>query len=550
MIVNKSMYPLQTGFSVLSKMQTQMGKLQVQLGTGEKSSTLAGMGRDLPMSLSVRSRLDKIEGYSANIETVNLRLSFLDKTMSRFDKMEGEARNAAVQGQYGTGGINMATLPSLSAARFDEIVTMLNEDVAGRYLFGGNVTDRAPLPDTETLLNGAAGKDGFLAVSSRRATADGVNDEVTATDLPGRLQWAPATPAGQVNLVEDGGTAHPFGFKFSTASTTSANVTVEVQPRGAPTPETPGSLSIGFAATPKPGDSISIGLTLPDGTETQVKLTATAESPAPAGSFTIGQTAEESAASFKEALGKSLTLSAKTELRAASTFAAATDFFDPAGKPQIPNSGTKPTELVNGSASVVQWYRGGITPDGDNPRASVSAAVDDASRVNYGMQANESGFLRLIRSQAALAVSQYNSETTVRSGFEDQRLAAMSEPEGAARDVALANYEAEVAAAYRLETGFFDGMAKRQQAELSEAHNTESGSIEVITMEIGVALNTLQNATKRHTDYKAQLTNILSDVETVSTEDIAMQILALQTRLQASYQTTAMVSQLSLVKFL
>ena len=148
MIVNKSMYPLQTSFGVISKMQDKFATLQMQLGTGEKSSTLAGMGRDLPLSLSVRSRLDKIEGYSANIETVNLRLSFLDKTLTRFDKLEGEARNAAIQGQYGTGGINMATLPGLSKARFDEIVTMLNEDVAGRYLFGGTATDKAPLPDT------------------------------------------------------------------------------------------------------------------------------------------------------------------------------------------------------------------------------------------------------------------------------------------------------------------------------------------------------------------------------------------------------------------
>ncbi|WP_035100769.1 hypothetical protein, partial [Devosia sp. LC5] len=148
MIVNKSMYPIQTGFSVISRMQDRFATLQTQLGTGMKASTLAEMGNDLPMSISVRSRLAKIDSFSANIDTVNLRLSFLDNAMTRLDKMEAEGRASAMPGQYGTNNINMATLPGLSYARLDELVTMLNSDIAGRYLFGGSNTDKAPLPDT------------------------------------------------------------------------------------------------------------------------------------------------------------------------------------------------------------------------------------------------------------------------------------------------------------------------------------------------------------------------------------------------------------------
>jgi len=39
-------------------------------------------------------------------------------------------------------------------------------------------------------------------------------------------------------------------------------------------------------------------------------------------------------------------------------------------------------------------------------------------------------------------------------------------------------------------------------------------------------------------------------VETVSKEDVAMEIMALQTRLTASYQATSMVSKLSLVNYI
>jgi flagellin-like hook-associated protein FlgL len=193
MIVNKSMFPLQTGFGVISKMQDRFATLQMQLGTGMKASTLSEMGRDLPMSLSVRARLGKIEGFSANIQTVNLRLSFLDKTMTRLDSLEAETRNSAVQGQYGTNNVNMATLPGLSKARLDELVTLLNADVAGRYLFGGSNTDTAPVPDTNVLLDGQGGRAGFKTVLNERKSAD------TGDDGLGRLDstlvvGAPAVP--------------------------------------------------------------------------------------------------------------------------------------------------------------------------------------------------------------------------------------------------------------------------------------------------------------------------------------------------------------------
>src|SRR5690606_25472232 len=186
--------------------------------TGEKASKLSEMGHDLPMSLSVRSRLGKIEGYSANIDTVNLRLSFLDKTMARLDKLEGEVRTGTVQGQYGTNNINMATLPGLSFARLDELVTMLNSDIAGRYLFGGSNTDTAPLPTTDILLDGQGGKAGFKTVVAERKAAD------AGVDGRGRIgSSVDVLDPAMVTLEEDG--EHPFGMKVSTISATGSGLT-------------------------------------------------------------------------------------------------------------------------------------------------------------------------------------------------------------------------------------------------------------------------------------------------------------------------------------
>jgi len=46
------------------------------------------------------------------------------------------------------------------------------------------------------------------------------------------------------------------------------------------------------------------------------------------------------------------------------------------------------------------------------------------------------------------------------------------------------------------------------------------------------------------------LQNLVDQTETVSADQVATEILALQTRLQASFQTTALLAQLNLTKFL
>jgi hypothetical protein len=60
----------------------------------------------------------------------------------------------------------------------------------------------------------------------------------------------------------------------------------------------------------------------------------------------------------------------------------------------------------------------------------------------------------------------------------------------------------------------------------------------------------MKDATARQKQTQSMLQNIVDGAETVSPDQVASQILALQTALQASYQTTAMLSQLSLTKFL
>ena len=60
----------------------------------------------------------------------------------------------------------------------------------------------------------------------------------------------------------------------------------------------------------------------------------------------------------------------------------------------------------------------------------------------------------------------------------------------------------------------------------------------------------MQDASARQAQSQTMLQNLVDSTETVSTQQVASEILALQTALQASYQTTSMMSQLTLTKYL
>ena len=75
-------------------------------------------------------------------------------------------------------------------------------------------------------------------------------------------------------------------------------------------------------------------------------------------------------------------------------------------------------------------------------------------------------------------------------------------------------------------------------------------SIQDIQTDLANAQATMSTASSLQTQTQSTLQDIVSQIETVSPDQVASQILALQTSLQASYQTTSMLSQLSLVKFL
>ena len=496
-LINRTMFPVNSGITQIKQLQERFATLQTQLATGQKATSLADMGTDRYFDLSVRSRMGRIVGYENNIDMTNLRLDVFDKVLARLDTIETDGRGGMVPGGYGTGEINFGTAPTLAKSRLDEVLNLLNTDVDGRHLFGGSVTDKKPVETLGPILDGVAGKAGFKQIAAERLQADlGTGN--------GRLTLGGAT--NTVTLTEDGD--HPFGFKLSTLTTTSAGVTLSA-PSGTP----PQNLGVTFTSQPLEGETVTVGFTLPDGSEEGITLKAVTGTPGE-GEFQIGVDVDATAANFSAALGTALTDMAGTKLNAASAFAAAENLFNGQGDPLLrvvgPSFSTATALATADPSTTVIWYKG---EDAADPRATVGSRVDDGVTANYGVQANERGLVELVRSLATVAVQSFPS----------------SDPTSKGR---------------------FDAVASRNIEHLAESHNNESGSIEMITVELGTTRAAAENVGDRLGAYKAQLSNMLSDIESISKEDVAMEMLSLQTRLTASYEATSLISQLSLVNYL
>lgn len=503
MIVNKAMFPVRGNFAQIARMQQQLSDLQTQLGTGEKAATLAGMGQSRSTSLTLRSQISTMTGFKQSISTVDLRLTMLGSLVSNLDKIEGEARTSETPGGYGTNDVNLTTAPTIARSRLDQVLTVLNSDINGRYLFGGATTDKKPVPTMSELLEGSVGRAGFNTVKAQRLQADqGVVQGDGST--MGRISVA----AAGTNTVRLGDDASPFGMKLDTILTSGASVTTT-----GPSGPRPASLDIAFMAVPLDGEKIEIGFTMPDGSHETLRLSASADAPGD-GEFQIGADAAATAANFRAAATAAVKKLSATKLAAASAYAAADDFFAKQG--QVPQRVDGPpydtaTGLVAGTEdNTVIWYRGAD----DNPaRNGVSAKIDENTTVNYGVQANEEGIAELVKSLAVMATS---------------------------------TFLAGDATAHER----FDATAGRQISRLAEDNNSKQGSIEVIAVELGMAQVTVKATQDRQSVYQVQMDSLLSDIEGVSNEDVGMQLLALKTRLEATYSVTSMVSQLSLVNYI
>jgi flagellar hook-associated protein 3 FlgL len=494
----------------LVTLRAQLEELQRQFATGKKSTTYAGLGINRGVAVGLNAQLSAIDGFNNTINSILPRIKVADLSLTRLREIGADVRKA-VQTASGIGnGGGVVPAQKVGQDALVEALDLLNTRAGDRFVFSGRATDTESVASADLILNGDGVRAGLKQLIDERKQAD--LGTTGPGRLPGRLAIANPT-ATSISITEDN--APPFGFKFApdappvqpiTSTLTNANVTNTVGP--------PASVSVEFTGVPNPDETLTLRFDLPDGTSSSVTLTATNDSPPGANEFTIGADAATTTTNLQTALTASIGKLAATSLTAASAVQASNEFFDTdALTPPLRVAGPPfdtATALVNGnSADTVFWYTGEAGTD--PARSSVTAKIDVSISVGYGVRANEIG----IRSQVQ------NIAT----------LAAITVP---TTDPNAIDLSSELDS--RLNAGLLGGPSIQ--------------SIPDIESDLGNAQGTIKTTQDRHKQASSSLNGFLDTITGVSNEETGAKILTLQTRLEASLQTTAILFQTSLTKFL
>jgi len=586
----------------LLNLKSQLEGLTTQLATGRTAETYGGLGAGRTTSLSAHAALAALDGYDSAIGTATTRVNLTAASLQQVTTLTSTLRSSLSNSLVNNS--NATASSQLARNNLGAVIDALNQSVAGQYLFSGRATDVQPVQDVGTILNGDAGKglDGLAKLVSEQKAADLGSGN-------GRLSiGTPATGATSFSLGEESAASDPtgrtranFGFTIpSTPTATSAaftitqtgtsvppNVTLDHapaegqsfrvtvnQPDGSQktldltvrsgaaasaadsfpvttdgaaaslalknlvAPGTvagvqsgnppalvatfsggaPASYQIGLSAQPSEGDSLTVTLGMHDGTTTTVTLAARKTvSAGDTGVFQIGADAAETARNLSAALGTAVTTAVSATLSASSTARASADFFNGTTK-----AGQEPRRiLTDGSGNpyyaqspqgrTVIWYQGDA--DSADARATTTVRIGAGNDLSIGAAANETAIRTALAGIAAMAVE------------------GIADPTGSTGKTR------------------FNALADRS-ASLLQTATTGSPGLNDITGEFSLASSALSNATAYNKATRTTLDGAVDKVENATTEEVAAKLLAVQTRLQASYQITATLSKLTLANYL
>ncbi|WP_375458084.1 flagellin [uncultured Enterovirga sp.] len=477
-------------------LKTDLASLEGQLSTGRAADNYAGLGAGAATSLSTRSALSTLEGYAANVTDAKVRVSLMSQAVGRLAQMASGLATSLPQGLNGNPvGQTSSTISASDALQ--QAIELLNTDMGGRYLFSGRSADTEPVASYASLIDGEPGRAGLRQLIAERKEAD--------LGAGGRGRLVPGGSGIDATLTEEAA-GLPFGMKLTSATATGTGITA------ARSAGPPPSVAMNVAAQPADGDAVTIEFGLPDGTSERITLTARADGAIgpSANAFAIGATPAATAANLRAALDAAVRTTATTALASASTRKAAESFFagsasSPpervAGPPFATATGTVPGT----SANTTVWYAGDDAAG--SARGTSPVRTGDGAGVAIGARANEPGIRSVLAALGALAADTFPA----------------SDATSAARYTALAQ-------------------------RISAASGTSP--VQDIATDFGVANAQLGQAATRLSAAKVQLNDTLGEVENADPNEAAAKLLATQTRLQASYQVTSTVAQLSLVNFI
>ena len=508
MTLFSSLYPFAAGTvrsqnnaNNLISLRSQFQNLQRQLSSGKISETYGGLGDQRVSSLTFRNQTGIAEGFKSVVDLTDIRLQVMTQRTNELGKTTETARSVMLKTR-GTGGYPEITSAKQQVqASFEQMITSLNAQHEGLYLFSGRTRDTRPVADANVMMWGDGTNAGLRQVIDERRQAD----------LGAGLGRMTTSVVGSTATLSEDAVGNPFGIKLVAGSVggSMSNVTV-TGPAGAPS-----AINFNFTGLPAAGERVSFTVTMPDGKTKNLGFAIDTAGTADDTVFAAGATPAATASNLEAAIISRLTSIGTGELRSASGVVAAQEFFSgttttPAPRVAGPPFATSVAYAAPGTRPTVLWYQG----DDDNTVAARNtqlSEINDGTSIGLGARANEVAFRDSLVAMGVFLAEDYPPNT---ASTQDR----------------------------------FDAATARA----IELFNSTGGpnAILEINGDFGRSTSQVRESKTRHDDSMQFLNGLLAEIENVKNEEVAVAMVTLQTRLEASYQTTSTLSKLSLANYI
>jgi flagellar hook-associated protein 3 FlgL len=592
----------------LLNLNNQLTTLQSQLTTGKKSTSYAGMGVNEGFAIAARAQLANISAFSDTMSNINTNIGIANTALQSMVDIGTTVLNSANSSMQGLNSAGQTIAQQTATSQLSSMLGILNTPAVASIddILNGTTT-QAGLKQVISERQQADGTTGLgrLVITSPTATSVQVAEDVAGSPfglklsaISSSLTGATVTgPAGSPAAVSiDLGATNPNnGDKVSFAFTLPDGTTESIQlTASSATPPPVGSFAIGANSTVTSAN-LKAALNTAIGTLANTSLVAASAIAAGNDFFSSAGTATASVVNNKAAIPAPITgatlLSGAASTDSLTANFAAGDTITVNGTPiTFVASGATGNNQLNVTDSVQTLLTKIDSITGTSTPSTISGGVialhtDDAANLTV-TSSNSAAFAALGFGVTATATlpplrvsgSPLSAATSLVSGTPANTISWYTGEAGPgpARATATARVDQSVTVQYgaranetairsqlqtlavfaAVTTSAANPNAALQVSALSQrvaqnlAQQPGQQTIEDIQSDFATAQLTMKDATARQTQAQGMLQGIVDQAENVSPDQVASQILALQTALQASYQTTAMLAQLSLTKYL
>lgn len=151
-------------------LQNQFSIAQEQVSTGKISQIYSGLtGDDARVSVQLREEIQTKEAYVSSIEQVRTRSQIMEAALVGIQDLAEQMRSELIIQQEGTFDNTAPVLKQFADSAIDQLVSLLNTQSEGRYLFNGTDVSTQPIDDADTLKTAAFAAIPALAVGNSAA---------------------------------------------------------------------------------------------------------------------------------------------------------------------------------------------------------------------------------------------------------------------------------------------------------------------------------------------------------------------------------------------